>query len=71
MVKINTEGFASENGLIDFPETSFMVNSVLTIWPVKPNAASQEMIKTVNPFGDGKASQRIVSILLDQISASD
>ena len=71
MVKINTEGFVPENGLMDFPATSFMAKSVLTVWPIKSNTVSQEMIKTVNPFGDGKASQRIVSILLDQISASD
>jgi len=46
-VKINTEGFVLENGLMDFPETSFMVNSVLTVWPTEPNAISQEIIKTV------------------------
>jgi UDP-N-acetylglucosamine 2-epimerase (non-hydrolysing) len=26
-----------------------------------------EMIKTTSPFGDGKAAQRIVNILLEQI----
>ena len=45
MVKNNTVGFVSGNGLMDLPLTSFTTKSVLTDWPFEPDAVSHAAIK--------------------------
>ena len=64
-----TEAIEQGTAIMVGTDTEKIVKSVKLL--LDNQSSYKEMIKTVNPFGDGKASQRIVSILLDQISASD
>tara|TARA_B100000029_G_scaffold117399_2_gene110501 strand:- start:2073 stop:3176 length:1104 start_codon:yes stop_codon:yes gene_type:complete len=59
-----TEAVEQGTAIMVGTDTEKIVKSVTLLLDNKPSYKA--MIKSVNPFGDGNASQRIVSILLDQ-----
>ena len=60
-----TEAVDQGTALMVGTDTNKIVRSATLLLDNK--SSYKEMVKTVNPFGDGNAAQRIVSILLDKI----
>ena len=60
-----TEAVDQGTALMVGTDTNKIVRSATLLLDNK--SSYKEMVKTVNPFGDGNAAQRIVNILIDKI----